>query len=50
MTAPDPKTQLLDYLQQARDAVVWKLDGLGDLEPGADAGDLPGEGVDVVAA
>jgi hypothetical protein len=26
----DPKTVLRHYLQEARDAVVWKLDGLGE--------------------
>src|SRR5579863_6783444 len=26
----DPKTVLQHYLQQARDALIWKLDGLGE--------------------
>lgn len=26
----DPKGELRDYLQRAREALVWKLDGLGD--------------------
>jgi uncharacterized damage-inducible protein DinB len=26
----DPKATLRDYLQEARDALVWKLDGLGE--------------------
>jgi uncharacterized damage-inducible protein DinB len=30
--AGDPKTALLRYLQAARDAVVWKLDGLSERE------------------
>jgi len=30
MTAPDPKSDLLRYLQAARDAVLWKLDGLSE--------------------
>jgi hypothetical protein len=31
--AADPKAFLRRYLQQARDAVVWKLDGLSDYLP-----------------
>src|SRR5580698_9158149 len=30
--AGDPKTTLLRYLQAARDALVWKLDGLSERE------------------
>jgi uncharacterized damage-inducible protein DinB len=30
MTAADPKADLHRYLQAARDAVLWKLDGLSD--------------------
>ncbi|WP_193609022.1 DinB family protein [Nocardioides lijunqiniae] len=30
MTIADPKQTLVDYLQQARDAMVWKLEGLGE--------------------
>lgn len=29
---PDPKTFLLDYLQNAREAMVWKLDGLSEYD------------------
>jgi len=32
MTAPDPKSDLLRYLQAARDAVLWKLDGLSEYD------------------
>lgn len=32
MSAPDPKTTLQRYLTQARDAVVWKLEGLGEYD------------------
>jgi hypothetical protein len=32
MTISDPKTDLLAYLQEARDAVVWKLDGLSEYD------------------
>jgi uncharacterized damage-inducible protein DinB len=28
----DPKTMLLDYLQETRDSLVWKLEGLGERE------------------
>ncbi|MFJ8211272.1 DinB family protein [Streptomyces sp. NPDC096033] len=30
MTAPDPKAELLRYLQEGRDALLWKLEGLSD--------------------
>ncbi|MFF2192587.1 DinB family protein [Streptomyces sp. NPDC058157] len=30
MTAPDPKAELLRSLQEGRDALVWKLEGLSD--------------------
>jgi uncharacterized damage-inducible protein DinB len=30
MTDPDPKADLHRYLQMARDALLWKLDGLSD--------------------
>ena len=32
MAAPDPKADLHRYLQAARDAVLWKLDGLGEYD------------------
>ncbi|HTX29524.1 MAG TPA: DinB family protein [Streptosporangiaceae bacterium] len=32
MTISDPKTDLHDYLQEARDAVLWKLDGLSEYD------------------
>lgn len=32
MTKPDPKATLIEVLQQARDAMVWKLDGLDDYD------------------
>lgn len=32
MTSPDPKATLIEVLQQARDAMVWKLDGLDDYD------------------
>jgi uncharacterized damage-inducible protein DinB len=32
MTGPDPKVDLKRYLQAARDAVVWKLDGLSEYD------------------
>ena len=32
MTRPDQKADLWRYLRAARDAVVWKLDGLGELD------------------
>ncbi|MDP2775883.1 MAG: DinB family protein [Nocardioides sp.] len=32
MTTPDPKATLIEVLQQARDAMVWKLDGLDDYD------------------
>jgi hypothetical protein len=32
MTVSDPKTILTRYLQQARDAMLWKLDGLGEYD------------------
>ncbi len=32
MTAPDPKADLHRYLQVARDALLWKLDGLSEYD------------------
>jgi uncharacterized damage-inducible protein DinB len=32
MTEPDPKADLRRYLQAARDAVLWKLDGLSEYD------------------
>jgi Protein of unknown function (DUF664) len=32
MTASDPKAELGHYLQQGREALVWKLDGLGEYD------------------
>ncbi|MFJ2928602.1 DinB family protein [Streptomyces massasporeus] len=32
MTAPDPKADLLRYLQDARDALLWKLEGLSEYD------------------
>ena len=32
MIAPNPKADLLRYLQEARDALVWKLDGLSEYD------------------
>jgi hypothetical protein len=32
MTRSDPKTDLHRYLQSARDAIVWKLDGLSEYD------------------
>ena len=32
MTTPDPKATLIEVLQQARDAMVWKLEGLDDYD------------------
>ncbi|MGI5158061.1 DinB family protein [Microbispora sp. CA-102843] len=32
MTAPEPKKDLQRYLQAARDALLWKLDGLSEYE------------------
>ncbi|GIE28275.1 hypothetical protein Ait01nite_013200 [Actinoplanes italicus] len=32
MTVSDPKSDLRHYLQVARDALLWKLDGLGDYD------------------
>lgn len=32
MTGPDPKADLLGYLQAGREALVWKLDGLSDYD------------------
>jgi hypothetical protein len=32
MTLTDPKAQLRHYLQSARDAVLWKLDGLSEYD------------------
>ncbi len=32
MTASDPKQDLKNYLQAARDALVWKLDGLSEYD------------------
>ncbi|MER7482405.1 DinB family protein [Streptomyces sp. NPDC126510] len=32
MTAPDPKADLLRYLQDAREALFWKLDGLSEYD------------------
>ena len=32
MTGSDPKADLRRYLQQARDALLWKLDGLSEYD------------------
>ena len=32
MTASDPKSELRDYLQRGRDALLWKLDGLSEYD------------------
>jgi predicted transcriptional regulator len=32
MTISDPKADLLDYLQGARGAMLWKLDGLTEYD------------------
>jgi uncharacterized damage-inducible protein DinB len=32
MAQPDPKADLRSYLQRARDALVWKLDGLSEYD------------------
>ncbi|MFJ8537642.1 DinB family protein [Streptomyces sp. NPDC093591] len=32
MTEPNPKADLLRYLQDARDALLWKLDGLSEYD------------------
>ena len=32
MAEMDPKATLVRYLQQARDAMLWKLDGLGEYD------------------
>jgi hypothetical protein len=32
VTISDPKTDLHDYLQEARDAMLWKLDGLSEYD------------------
>jgi uncharacterized damage-inducible protein DinB len=32
MASPDPKTELKLYLQTARDALLWKLDGLSEYD------------------
>lgn len=32
MIEPNPKAELLRYLQEARDALVWKLDGLSEYD------------------
>jgi Protein of unknown function (DUF664) len=32
MTGSDPKAELRHYLQEGRDALVWKLDGLGEYD------------------
>ncbi|MFF9566679.1 DinB family protein [Streptomyces sp. NPDC014685] len=32
MIEPNPKADLLQYLQQGRDALVWKLDGLSEYD------------------
>ncbi|MEG8279320.1 DinB family protein [Streptomyces sp. AHA2] len=32
MSAHDPKSDLLRYLQEARDALLWKLDGLSEYD------------------
>jgi hypothetical protein len=32
MTPPDPKADLLFYLQSARDALLWKLEGLSEYD------------------
>ena len=29
---PDPKDTLVEYLQTARDAMVWKLEGLSEYD------------------
>ncbi|MEX3102260.1 DUF664 domain-containing protein, partial [Streptomyces sp. ST1020] len=31
-TLPDPKADLLRYLQEARDSLLWKLEGLGEYD------------------
>ena len=30
---PDPKETLVEYLQSARDAMVWKVEGLASTTP-----------------
>src|ERR1700727_735097 len=32
MTGPDPKAELLGYLQAGREALLWKLEGLGEYD------------------
>ncbi len=32
MTDSDPKAELLRYLQEGRDAMLWKLEGLGEYD------------------
>ena len=32
MTQPNPKSELHDYLQRGRDALLWKLDGLSEYD------------------
>jgi hypothetical protein len=32
MTEPDQKADLRHYLQRGRDALLWKLDGLGEYD------------------
>ncbi|MFE2944277.1 DinB family protein [Streptomyces sp. NPDC059255] len=32
MTEPDPKADLLRYLQESRDALLWKLEGLSEYD------------------
>ena len=32
MTGPDPKAELLGYLQAGREALPWKLDGLSEYD------------------
>ena len=32
MTGPDPKADLHRYLREARDAVLWKLEGLPEYD------------------
>ncbi|MEE2048440.1 DUF664 domain-containing protein, partial [Nocardiopsis tropica] len=32
MTATDPRPELLRYLRGAREAVLWKLDGLSEYD------------------
>ena len=32
MTGPDPKAELLGYLQAGREALLWKLEGLSEYD------------------